>query len=122
MIINPNLDAENIFTEYPLLAEIAAMFPDREIVWHKYFRYLALCYEQDSPLMKKYPDIVHRKRFAADQVGYEGEHNADIAKLFVVRVIKSRLARELAVNEFLLEVYFEELLSPLSNALDDDKK
>lgn len=121
MIIDLNIDAKNIFDEYPLLQEIVASLDNPpEITWHQYFRYLSLCYDPDSPLMKKYNDMQTRKRFAALNVQYEGEHYPEIAIMFIHKVIKSRKHRALLSNEFVFDEYCLRVNTPIT-ALDEDK-
>lgn len=121
MLIDPHWEGVSIFDEYPQLTVVAERFPDSQVVWHAYFRYLSLCYDPHSPMVKTFPDIRQRRQEAAMEAVYEGEHFPIIAIEFVKTIVKRRTWIVLCSMDNTFDEYATRVNIPISNSLDEDK-
>src|SRR5690606_22800263 len=88
MVIDPNTEGD-IHEAYPHLDVIEWGETPAEIR-DKFIRYLAWCYDPESPLVKKQPEMKARKLLAAQYTGYDGVWLYKQAAQFLIRILKNK--------------------------------
>jgi hypothetical protein len=95
-------------------------------------KYVALLYDQNSPLRLKIPDIIERKEECAELAELDNSKKASIFELSDEKIIgyinaylryqSSKVWAVLSVNESCLWEYQQELLSPITMYKNDREK
>lgn len=121
MIINPECEG-NIFDTYPQLQPLVPAGTNDAVTWHSYFRYLALCYDPNSPLIRQYADLKLRKEAAKNIVGYEeGEYPA-VAIQFIKNIVGQREWTLICSLDFTFDEYTDKVNTRIIMGEDPDKE
>lgn len=96
---NPTVK-KNLTTVYPKLKDIVGVVDDKQL------RYVILMYDINSPLRHHYPDLVKRKKFAADMAGYDLNKD-DVTTLFEFKIKNDQ--DEYVPNEDMLKLIMKYL-------------
>jgi len=86
----------------------------------KYFRYLALCFDPHSPLVKEVEELKRRRNMAKKEVGFVGEGDV-LIEINFLKFTRSRLWQLISVNEILFDSHMEQLLTPISGDTEEEK-
>jgi len=107
----------NLFKELKtLIPKTASSSIDYEV----YFRYLALCFDPNSPLVAEVEELKRRRDIARKEIGFIGEGDLLVEWNFL-KFTRSRLWQLIFVNECLFDSTAEQLLQPLDGSTEEEK-
>lgn len=112
MAINPYCTTD-IMEAYPVLQECIHDGISEAMMLDKYFRYCSFVLDPYSPLIRDFPDMKIRRKYASIETGWDGLRDYKVEVLMLKNIYRSREHSMIIASDNMMDEYLDVLNKPL---------